>query len=111
MTPNPSKDKEVFEFVVRALKKQKTKSEENGVCKYRSQFGKCAAGHLIKDEDYKKLFEGETVDPGNRIHAYFEELGYNTQLIRELQEVHDAYPTEKWPMMFEKVSSKLKIYE
>lgn len=82
---------ETFNQVVRGLASQRWERSvdpSTGLCAYRGAGGtKCAAGHLIPDEDYDKSFEGWGVT-----HAYvspcFRQKHY-VYFVRELQMIHD----------------------
>ncbi len=87
---------ETFDTVVAHLRKQKKQAiNRDGVCQYKTADGlKCAAGCLIKDEDYQPDFEGMTVmtfsgvpnEPGELIASY----GHDVDLVKRLQRVHDG---------------------
>lgn len=98
---DPKNDQQVFDFVVGRMLAQGRRSmvtlcygEE---CAYRSLDGdKCAAGHLIPDEDYNEHWEGAGVCtnllPGelNAVNEYFKDRGFNVNLISSLQSAHDG---------------------
>jgi len=91
-------DQEAFDTVVRHLASQKQQSSRitgDGCpyCCYRSPYGlMCAIGVLIPDEQYSPAFEFE---PVGSIQEFVPALkGLNTELLKDLQELHDA--TKYW---------------
>ncbi len=110
---------ETFDTVVAHLRKQNAKAQvtdENGndCCKYLTEDGRmCAAGCLIKPEDYNESFEGKavlnfagaTTEVGELLNSY----GHNLKLLRRLQQTHDSYPVEKWESIFEQTASDLNL--
>lgn len=85
-----SDDQQVFDYVVNKLREQGEScyDEEAGICKYRLEGKKCAAGHLIKDSDYTDRFEGHIVTD-EVVATYFMSKQTNLKLLKELQFVHD----------------------
>lgn len=87
---------EVFDQVARHMLTQNMKSEDSAgnYCAYRGAHGlKCAAGCLIADDEYKTSFEGdswEAVADGLQIKKH-------TDLITDLQTIHDNYEPDSWP--------------
>jgi hypothetical protein len=82
-------EQQIFDYVVDKLFTQNRASiNEDDHCQYRGENGiKCAAGHLIADEDYDRSFEGaiwsELVDNGDVPKEHF-------NLIGKLQQMHDS---------------------
>jgi hypothetical protein len=82
---------EIFNKVWTGLKAQKfersTFRADQLICAYRGEEGrKCAAGHLIPDEEYRALWEGRRVRALDFFARFsFEEL----DLIDALQRAHD----------------------
>lgn len=82
---------EIFDTVVRALRKQGQPSAVPGHCLYRSvkegKVLKCAAGHLIPDEEYDPSWEGK----GSHFVPYLQQAFRDDVrwLIRDLQSAHD----------------------
>lgn len=88
-----SSAQEVLDFVIGKLVAQGRRSEDNIGCLYRSANGKCAAGHLIKDEFYDKKMERggwELVIKGFGFPPFHEDL------IKNLQKLHDFYEPSDW---------------
>lgn len=97
---------EVIDFVKKCLLKQNCKSEKDGQCVYRGDNGaKCAAGHLIPDEDYRPSMEGK----GWRglIESY-KFPKHHRYLIQDLQSIHDTFDVKDWA---EKIDNLYLIYK
>lgn len=80
-------DQKIFDKVVIGLNSQDWEQcSYDGKCKYKVKKLKCAAGHLIPDNDYKKEFE-----TGNVASEYFHTKYKQTQVrfIFRLQALHD----------------------
>ncbi len=105
---NPADDQEVFDYVVNALRKQGKKSAiYQDQCLYRGPNGtKCAAGHLIPDEDYQSSWEGYSIQDTTISLAgkYIKSQGYNLTLVMALQNAHDGR-LERWEQSFEQIAS------
>jgi len=104
---NPHNNQEVFDFVVNALRKQGCQSTTGDGCLYRGPNNtRCAAGHLIPDEDYKPGWEAQSlyfglpiIDSMSPIGKYLHNQGYCTHLVFDLQKVHDnlwEHREEEW---------------
>ncbi len=112
---NPADNQEVFDFVVNALRKQGCKSEDSEGCLYRGPNGtKCAAGHLIPNEDYRRSFEGKTSyynDMGvqSAPAVYLHDAGYNCDLVTALQGIHDTQRVEDWENSFKRAAKDYKL--
>jgi hypothetical protein len=110
---------ETFDTVVAHLRNQNEKAQVtdedgNDPCKYLTEDGrKCAAGCLIKPEDYNESFEGHAIcnyagfptEVGTLLDSY----GHDLKLLRRLQQTHDSYPVEKWESIFEQIASDLNL--
>ena len=102
-------NQEIFDTVVIHLRNQGEKSQTDEPnqdgdfeCLYRLKRGdkilKCAAGCLIKDEDYKPKFE--------RKNAGWSEMAYcfadmDIKLILRLQNIHDLAEIPDWERQFQ----------
>ena len=99
---------EVFDQIVQHLLTQlvHAQTKTTGVCRYRiekqsGQTLKCAAGCLIADDEYNRLFENvswnDLVNGGKvpKQHA---------QLIWQFQWMHDKELPEDWPHYFHKIA-------
>jgi hypothetical protein len=92
---NPADKQEVFDFVLNALRQQggPCVDAESNNCKYRNSGRKCAAGHLILDEDYKESWENCSVTGStakmNGLYDYFKDRRYDIHFISCLQCAHD----------------------
>ena len=114
-------DQETFDKVVAHLRKQGCKSIKNGQCRYRNDTGNsCAAGCLIPDNDYNPLMEGCSVIVGGGSYTnlspndllatnYFKDNGYNLELLRSLQEVHDNSNVEFWERRLSDIAIKYNL--
>ena len=77
--------KETFEYVLRRINEQgKPSMNDEDQCMYRGPDGlKCAAGHLIPDDEYDERMEGKS--------ALFVLSGHkHLQLIMRMQNAHDV---------------------
>jgi hypothetical protein len=125
---------EIFDKVASHLAKQKVRSGapevmENGqerlVCKYRGPNGTmCAFGIFISEENYRESMEGcnvytimHVVKTGEHIAgdrkflteklvAELKPLEAHTELLRELQRIHDQYDVEEWADGFARAASR-----
>lgn len=77
---------EVYDTSVRQMMKQgwKQSVDKSGVCRYRHGKLRCAAGALIPDSEYRKLFEGLTWAGLGTNHD-----GAHFHLVTDLQGAHD----------------------
>ncbi len=105
---------ETFDTVVAHLRNQNSKAEyidDNGdkACKYLMDDGRtCAAGCLIKPEDYNPTFEGDSIQScggqptpvGFLIHKY----GHDLKLVKRLQYCHDGYKVNQWEGQFQAIA-------
>lgn len=102
---------EVFDQITRHLLKQgKAARSGTGACQYRvetqGEVLKCAAGCLIADDEYSRLFESvawnDLVNDGKvpSNHA---------NLIWHLQRIHDRELFGDWPHYFEKIAKEYKV--
>lgn len=86
----------VFDYVVMKVYEQGCKSVDSLSCAYRGNNNtKCAIGHLIPSNLYRKEFEGRSI-AGNRFLPLIKSerfksfLVTNLQLLKELQRAHDV---------------------
>jgi len=87
---------EIFNKVWNGFKNQnweRSIDEENG-CAYRGRCGtKCAVGHLIPDEEYRSLMEGNTfwglIEAGIFSENLEKEFKDEMNFISNLQTIHD----------------------
>lgn len=87
-------DQEVFDYVCNHLLTQNEKSEDNL---------RCAAGCLISDEEY--LYEMEGFIWSDMVVEFNVTSEYKS-LIRELQKIHDTYPTHEWESCLERLAEQ-----
>lgn len=83
-------DQELFDTVASKLLAQgKPAADSDGICFYRDPNDsdcRCAAGHLVPDEDYDQSWEGNIAI---NIDWFRNHFGSQLDLIRELQLAHD----------------------
>lgn len=91
-------DQQVFDYVLEKLREQGCQSKHIDRCLYRGPNGlKCAAGHLIPDDEYDENMEdGLLKGSGSTfcnslVNSYFSQKGVNIDLLARLQSVHDNY--------------------
>ena len=99
---------ETFNIVARHLLEQGAVSMRAGrdMCGYRGSGGmKCAAGILIPDDRSRDGLEGFSADEGE-VAKILEELGHDTQLVRDLQEVHDFGNPSQWRIRLAEVGER-----
>ena|ERR1700679_229238 len=103
-------NQEVFNEIVTHLRKQECKAQDtSSLCMYRTQSGlKCAAGCLIRDEEYapwmeRRLFD--TILMNERTpKSLVDRLEDNGNVIMRMQRVHDDYQPDQWEEQFQKVA-------
>lgn len=79
---------EAFDIAARGVIGQGGPSIDVGMCVYRSANGrKCAAGHLISDQSYRDVFEGQTI--GKIWDKISEWDGLKPTFLSFLQKAHD----------------------
>lgn len=125
-------NQELFDRVKTHLLTQMEKSEGpyngNGddICKYRGENGlKCAVGGIIPDDKYDPSIETyvldrnmwaneeETLEPGEiKLKQILIEVGVeeeNTDLLADLQTVHDSYQPEEWERELANVAQEYEL--
>lgn len=99
---------EIFDTVVRHLGKQRAKALKEGsnhICMYRAFDGKkCALGILIQDNEYTPKMENRTAWGLKYEKLLPLRLVEHFDLIRELQDCHDDYPVEDWPLQLKTIA-------
>lgn len=107
---------EVFDQVAKHLLTQMKRSTKDGGCLYYGPDGlKCAAGCLIAPEEYKSVMdEGDSTAWCALIDKKLVP-DYHSELIGELQSIHDHREIEEWKMhlsiLAERKSLQFKIEE
>ena len=101
-------DQEVFEFVVRKLFIQNEKcgyTNDKGEfkCMYRYEGLKCAAGHVIEDDEYNVDMEDMAISTVLSSYYKLKDLDLFTDVINDLQEIHDFSPIESWFSNFDSI--------
>jgi hypothetical protein len=107
-------EQEVFDKVAKHLLTQNARSlgpsstKSNGMCAYRGNDGLvCAAGCLIPDEAYKPWIENKSW--GDLLSSNFVPSHKYSDLIIELQIVHDDYLPDKWQTQLNRLAQKRKL--
>ena len=102
-------NQQAFDKMVTHLFTQKCKAEDMaGRCAYRGVKGlKCAVGALISDDDYNEGFEGKTIrefadDIPSLLHV-------STNMLGEMQTIHDAYGCDEWFKECRKVATRYNL--
>ena len=102
---------EVFDQITQHLIRQgRAAKSSTGACRYRvevqGEILKCAAGCLIADGEYNRLFESvawdDLVNDGKVPGSHY-------KLIRRLQQVHDGESFEDWPHHFEAIADAYNL--
>lgn len=107
----PKSPSEVFTIVRDHLIKQGCKSTGSvaghPVCAYRGDNGtKCAAGVLIRDEDYLPSMEGWGVGTDGIARILARNGVTCINLVSDLQECHDKKEVSDWPVRLEDIRVK-----
>lgn len=102
---------EVFDWVTINLLKQGRKSVDGEQCRYRTvlQDGtklKCAAGWLMLESEYKKRMDdsNESTSWESLVDDDVVPSTQHTELICDLQDIHDGWATLKWRNQFAKLA-------
>ena len=99
---------EVFDQITQHLLKQgKAARSGTGVCHYRIKLKgevlKCAAGCLIANDEYNRMFEylaWESLVNDRKVPSA------HCQLVCDLQKIHDREFPEDWPINFKVVAAR-----
>ena len=101
---------EVFDEIVTHLRKQECAAQDNSsLCMYRTQSGlKCAAGCLIRDEEYapwmeRRLFNSILMNE-QAPKSLVDRLEEHGNVIMRMQRIHDDYQPIQWEEQFQKVA-------
>ena len=110
---------QVFDQVVSHLRTQRCRSFDANSCRYRFECSdgrvlKCAAGVLIRDDEYREWMDKgistyfpNIMDDARCPESMKERLGPHLNLITMLQRVHDQYYNPgQWEKQLEKVSAQ-----
>ena len=85
---------QTFDKVCRAVLRQGEPSRSDYRCMYRGPRGlKCAVGHLIEDDEYKKSWDRASpagVHQLEDLRSLMESKGHDIDLLRSLQIAHDT---------------------
>jgi hypothetical protein len=101
---------EVFDQVAVHLMTQGKKSMRYGTCVYRGDNGiACAAGCLISDDEFDDHTRTAEFGFNSARWSLLIKAGiapaYHEDLIRKLQNIHDAHFVETWPAMLRGVAN------
>lgn len=104
----PSNPQVVFDTVCEhALKQNERCKNEKNYCMYRNEHGmKCFGGALIPDDQYYPNMEGLTWD--GLISRHYVSIE-NSDLIEQLQIIHDTKPTKKWAESLRELGKSFKL--
>lgn len=109
-TINDFSQQQIIEFIADKLIRQNERSVSymRGGCRYRGDNGtKCAIGHLLTDEEYRRDMEGTTIKSS---HFRQYEINYRTlAMLAELQDMHDCNAIFAWPMILEGIAKKYEL--
>lgn len=97
---------EVFDQITQHLLRQgKAAISSTGACRYRveaqGEVLKCAAGCLIADDEYNRLFENVAWDDladRNKVPSH------HVALVQQLQRIHDRESFGTWTYYFHKIA-------
>lgn len=97
---------EVFDQITQHLLRQgKAAISGTGACRYRVEVQgevlKCAAGCLIADGEYNRLFESVA---WNDLANMGKVPSHHVALVRQLQRIHDRESFEYWAHHFHKIA-------
>jgi hypothetical protein len=108
----------LFDYIVNALRKQGCRSLDIGTefCRYRGSNGtKCAAGHVITDDEYNPNIEGKliqflVVENGKiEYNRIIENTSKNIDILRALQQTHDNFDVKDWEERFNSNAQSLGL--
>jgi hypothetical protein len=108
---------ETFDEVVNGLRKQGgksiSKSPHGEICAYRGAEGrKCAAGLLMKDEEYDPAFEGQNIRAIMLRYPSVMSLYRDNSvkgLIFHLQQIHDWHKVLDWESLFQALAMQYNL--
>jgi hypothetical protein len=99
---------ELFDTVANHLRNQGLKCMIHGSCKYRGHGGlKCAIGALIPDSKYESWMDTTVIELRSVLWCIG--LLDHLELCRDLQILHDNYPTNEWPERLKLVANKFGL--
>jgi hypothetical protein len=106
-------NQEIFNLVYTKLAAQGCPSvDDKGTCRYRGPNGtKCAAGHLISNENYSPEFEGFRVDNVD-VWTAINLPDKHFDLVYALQSAHDHFLTinfEEWKAKMRRIAAQFKL--
>ena len=113
----PKNNQDAFDKVLKAIRKQnyQRSATKVGSCKYRGPNGlRCAAGHLIPNNLYRKSMEGKTINSRiinmPTIGEYFKNV--NSDLLSDLQSAHDRdlkYGENNWETGMKQIAKEYNL--
>jgi hypothetical protein len=111
-TLQQSTEQEIFDWVVSNLMKQGKQSLEKGVCKYKTDGLKCAAGWLIDDSEHLTRMDNLALMGGSGWSTLVSQQlvpSAHFRFIKDLQRIHDAGEVEEWPERFRSLATHYKL--
>lgn len=102
----PETEQEIYDICKQHLLTQNKLCAVAGLCRYRYNGLKCAAGVLIPEEHYDSSFEDMTWESLVRERDF---PGEHSQLILSLQKVHDTYLPEEWEEELKRVAWRYQL--
>lgn len=113
---------EVFDHVVAHLRKQGCRATDGVVCRYRGNSGTaCAAGCLMRDDEYSPVFENTRIDALLLETASISHVSLATPaplktrlaphqyLVQDLQSCHDSVEVRDWESELRHIADKYKL--
>lgn len=106
---------ETFDIVVTNLRRQGCRSEGSSplgkACLYRGPNDtKCAAGHLIPDDQYDPKMENTMVQRNTMVGQCILAMGYNLTFVGELQNIHDYDDIGSWELRWERLAQTHDLF-
>jgi hypothetical protein len=100
---------EIFDKISNHLLTQNKRSavNGNGVCMYRFENLKCAAGCLIPDELYDSKMEFKKVTELDYFKNNFSDI--EIPLIRQLQDIHDDFEPLEWSLQIKIIAAQWNL--
>lgn len=100
---------ETFRIVRDHLLNQNKRSVIGVICQYRGPDGtKCAAGCLIRDDQYLPEMEGLYCNC-EMIGKIIRDNGHDPDFVHRLQSIHDEIPVDVWPYVLQKIEDELNV--
>lgn len=101
-------NQEAFDTMVRHLRKQgrKSQDDERQTCLYRGPNGlKCAVGALIPDEEYRPEWDEKGMSASKIVKCCHALQGVDSNLLSIMQTIHDHCSITNWEAHFKSTAS------